>query len=63
MKVTFVICSVTDAVRYVSVKELQDSVFNILPIFIRQWEIQMHWVHTPLATCQREYTAEYVKTY
>jgi hypothetical protein len=25
---------------------LLESIFNILPVFIRQWEIQTHWVYT-----------------
>jgi hypothetical protein len=27
-------------------KKLLESIFNILPVFIRQWEIQTHWVYT-----------------
>jgi hypothetical protein len=26
-------------------KKLLESIFNILPVFIRQWEIQTHWVY------------------
>jgi hypothetical protein len=39
--------SVSDVVEYVTTeKNLLESIFNILPVFIRQWEIQTHWVYT-----------------
>jgi hypothetical protein len=30
----------------IHLKNLLESIFNILPVFIRQWEIQTHWVYT-----------------
>jgi hypothetical protein len=27
-------------------KKLLESIFNIHPVFVRQWEIQTHWVYT-----------------
>jgi hypothetical protein len=27
-------------------KKLLESIFNVLPVFIRQWKIQKHWVYT-----------------
>jgi hypothetical protein len=38
--------SVSDVVEYVTTEKLLDFIFNILPVFIRQWEIQTHWVYT-----------------
>jgi hypothetical protein len=38
--------SVSDVVEYVTTEKLLDSIFNILPVFICQWEIQTHWVYT-----------------
>jgi hypothetical protein len=38
--------SVSDVVEYVTTEKLLESVFNTLRVFIRQWEIQTHWVYT-----------------
>jgi hypothetical protein len=39
--------SVSDVVVNMSpLKRLLESISNILPVFIRQWEIQTHWVYT-----------------
>jgi hypothetical protein len=38
--------SVSDLVEYVTTEKLLESIFNILPVFIHQWEIQTHWVYT-----------------
>jgi hypothetical protein len=35
-----------DMVYRVIIKKLLDSVFNILPVFIHQWEVQTQWVYT-----------------
>jgi hypothetical protein len=32
---------------------LLDTVFNILLVFISQWEIQRHWIYTSLTRWQR----------
>jgi hypothetical protein len=34
--------SVSDADGYVIIKDLIDSIFNILTVFIRRWEIQTY---------------------
>jgi hypothetical protein len=38
--------SVNDVVEYVTTEKVLESILNILPIFIRQWEIHTHWVYT-----------------
>jgi hypothetical protein len=59
------VCSTkgNDVVCYIIIKKLLDSIFNILPVFIHQWEIQTHWIHTSLARWQKGCMAENVKTY
>jgi hypothetical protein len=31
-----------DVDRYVIIRKLVDAVFNMLPVFIRQWEVQIY---------------------
>jgi hypothetical protein len=38
--------SVSDIAEYVTTEKLLESIFSILPVFIRQREIQTHWVYT-----------------
>jgi hypothetical protein len=45
-------------------KNLLQSIFNILPVFIRKWEIETHWVYTAwlliilkLFTWKKEWTS------
>jgi hypothetical protein len=38
--------AVSDVLNTSPLKKLLESIFSILPVFIRQWEIQTHWVYT-----------------
>jgi hypothetical protein len=52
-----------DVYHYVVVKKVLDSIFNILQVFICQWEIQTYWVNTFPTRWQWVYVADVNELY
>jgi hypothetical protein len=47
-----------DVDRYVIIRKLQYSIFNILLLLVRRWEIQTHARHTYRNVAYTKYDAE-----